>query len=60
MTKFNWKDQKKTLKAIRKKRKWSVRDLADQLGVSPRTVEGWEQERFTIPGPARKLLESIA
>jgi DNA-binding transcriptional regulator YiaG len=31
---------------LRKLKDWSVSDLADHVGVSPRTVEGWEQGRM--------------
>lgn len=33
------------IKRLRARRQWSVKDLAERLGVSPRTVEGWEQGR---------------
>ena len=33
------------IKRLRHTRQWSVKDLADRLGVRPRTVEGWEQGR---------------
>jgi len=33
------------IKRLRRTRQWSVKDLAGRLGVSPRTVEGWEQGR---------------
>ncbi len=33
------------IRSIRYQRGWSVREMADALGVSPRTVEGWEQGR---------------
>ena len=47
------------IKALRKARSWSVKDLAEACGVSPRTVENWEQGRTGISGPARKLLARI-
>lgn len=34
------------IKAIREKLSLSTQDLADQCGVSRRTVEGWEQGRM--------------
>lgn len=33
------------IKKIRKDRKLSVREFAEKIAVSPRTVEGWEQGR---------------
>lgn len=40
------------IRAIRRHLSLSVRDLAARCGVSPRTVEGWEQGR---PVPAAAL-----
>jgi transcriptional regulator with XRE-family HTH domain len=34
------------LRRIRKEKGWSAREFAEQLGISQRTVEGWEQGRF--------------
>jgi len=34
------------IQRLRKLKNWSVADLAQELGVSPRTVEGWEQGRL--------------
>jgi transcriptional regulator with XRE-family HTH domain len=34
------------LRRIRRKKGWSAREFADHLGISQRTVEGWEQGRF--------------
>jgi len=51
-------DYAEGLQMIRHERKWSVADLASLLGVSARTVEGWEQGRMpTIP--ALMLLQRI-
>ena len=33
------------IRRLRKLKDWSIKDLADKCGVSPRTVEGWEQGR---------------
>lgn len=33
------------IRCLRKLKDWSIKDLADKCGVSPRTVEGWEQGR---------------
>lgn len=43
------------VKAIRGCRGWSTQQLADKIGVSPRTVEGWEQGR-PISNPALNLI----
>jgi DNA-binding XRE family transcriptional regulator len=44
------------LQLLRKDKKWSVRDAANQVGVSPRTWEGWEQGR--MPSKTALLLLS--
>lgn len=46
-----------TLKAIRAKHGLSNKALAEICGVSPRTIEGWEQGR-PMPKPAMMLLKS--
>lgn len=46
------------IKALRGRLKFSVADLAARCGVSPRTVEGWEQGR-RISGPARVAIELL-
>jgi len=40
---------------IGKPRRW----LAEQLGVSPKTIESWEYETRTPGGPALRLLEQL-
>jgi DNA-binding transcriptional regulator YiaG len=35
------------IRRLRRQNNWSVKNLADRLGVSPRTVENWEQGRRT-------------
>lgn len=47
------------IRSIRHQRGWSVREMADALGVSPRTVEGWEQGR-KVPQMAINLLKKLA
>lgn len=42
--------------AIREKLELSRSEFASLLGVSERTLEGWEQKRRTPTGPARALL----
>ena len=46
------------IKAIRAKLEISTQQLADKIGVSRRTVEGWEQGR-PISTPALKLISTI-
>jgi len=43
---------------IRHKHGWSVAALGQLLGLSPRTVEGYEQGR-PVPPPVLKLLEKV-
>ena len=49
---------KTVIKKLRKKKGWSVKDLALKLGRSPRTIEGWEQGR-TIPDAAIETLKVL-
>ena len=49
----------KDLKKLRAEKKLSVKQLAEIVGVSHRTVEDWEQGRRRIKGAAKKLIESI-
>ena len=44
------------VKAIRAKFKVSQADFALMLGVSPRTLQNWEQGRRVPVGPAKALL----
>ncbi len=44
------------IKAIRSKLKISQSDFALMLGVSPRTIQNWEQGRREPEGPAKALL----
>ena len=37
------------IKAMRHAKQWRVADLAKLCGVSPRTIEGWEQGRAIRP-----------
>lgn len=39
-------DYAPALQQLRKEKGWSTADLAIQVGVSARTVEGWEQGRL--------------
>lgn len=45
------------IKSVRAKMGLSQKGLADFMGISPKTVEGWEGNRFSPQGPARRLLE---
>ncbi len=47
------------VKNIRKLRGWSTTKLGEELGVSPRTVESWEQGLRTPSGPALKLMKGF-
>ena len=33
------------IRKIRRENNWTVRDMAKSIGMSPRTIEGWEQGR---------------
>jgi DNA-binding transcriptional regulator YiaG len=46
------------LRQLRKSKGWSAADLADQVGVSARTVEGWEQGRMPSK-PALIILSKL-
>jgi putative transcriptional regulator len=43
-------------KTIRKRLKLSQSAFASLMGVSPRTIQDWEQGRRTPQGPAKSLL----
>jgi DNA-binding transcriptional regulator YiaG len=45
------------IKWLREKLNFSVKDLAEKCGVSPRTVEGWEQGR--LPSKSALLLMQL-
>jgi transcriptional regulator with XRE-family HTH domain len=46
------------VRAVRRRRGWSVAQLAAAMGVSPRTVEGWEQGK-PMGGSAARLLATL-
>ena len=46
------------LKRLRKMKGWSTSHLAERLGVSGRTVQGWEGGR-PMPAPILKLLRFV-
>lgn len=47
------------IKSVRAKMGLSQKGLADFMGVSPKTVEGWEGDKFSPQGPARRLFEVL-
>lgn len=49
-----YKTEGKVLKQLRKERGWSMRDLADKIGLSDSSVSQWENGRGNFP------IESIA
>lgn len=53
------KDLPANVKELRKRNEWSVQDLAALCGVSPRTVENWEQDRTGLSGPALVILKGL-
>jgi putative transcriptional regulator len=50
-------ETKPDVKSIRSKFGISQRQFASMLGISPRTLENWEQGHRTPKGPARVLLQ---
>jgi len=44
------------LKKIRTERGWNTKQLGEEIGASARTVEDWEQERYTPRKPTLKLI----
>jgi len=47
------------VRLIRRRKNWNVARLAEELSVSPRTVEDWEQGRSTPTKPTLILLSMI-
>lgn len=45
------------IKRIRLLKKWSVKDLADKMGINPQSIYDWEKEKYE---PVKENLESIA
>lgn len=56
---IDWDATASAVKELRHRNGWNTAALADRCGVSPRTVEGWEQGR-PIPAPALRLLQLLA
>ena len=48
------------IKDMRKRYNMSQEKFAGLLGISKRTLEGWEQGRRKPRGPARRLLQVVA
>jgi DNA-binding transcriptional regulator YiaG len=46
------------VKALRELKGWNQQQLADEMGTSVRTVQGWEQGRPIMP-MALKLMETF-
>jgi len=53
-------DPAAAVKKLRKKKGWSVADLAELVARSPRTIENWEQGRRAIPAAALKRLIALS
>ena len=47
------------IKKLRNAKKLSVREFAEKIGVSPRTVEAWEQGARTPSAPAQMLMKKV-
>ena len=56
---MEWTPDPELIKALRSEREWNTAALAKQCGVSPRTVENWEQGRTRISGPAVRSLRDL-
>ncbi len=54
----NGMDPAKGIRAIRRFKGWSVHDMGTACGVSPRTVEGWEQGMRTPSASALLALRA--
>ena len=50
---------KTKIKELRAFTGWTQKDLAGKCGVSPRTIENWEQGRTGISGPALVVLKGM-
>lgn len=46
------------VRGIRNRNSLSIKELAEGCGVSPRTVENWEQNRTDISCPALLILKT--
>jgi len=47
------------IRYLRRMRQWNCKALADNCGVSPRTVESWEQGRYIPKKPVILLLKIL-
>ena len=52
--------QGRDVRLLRTRERLTRRAFAERYGLDPRTVEGWEQERFDMDRSARVLLLVIA
>lgn len=48
------------VKAIRESTRLSQLEFAELIGVTPRTLQNWEQKRVRPTGPARALLKLVS
>lgn len=49
----------KDIQTWRKSKRLSVQQVADHIGISHRTLQGWESGRFSIPGPKQKRVAEL-
>ena len=54
------KIQGRDVRRLRARERLTRRAFAERYGLDPRTVEGWEQERFDMDRSARVLLLVVA
>jgi DNA-binding transcriptional regulator YiaG len=59
IVKFEQKSAGLDIQDLRKKLKMNTKQFGEACGVSPRTVEDWEQGRRNPSGAALKLLEML-
>ncbi len=52
--------QGRDVRRLRARERLTRQAFADRYGLDPRTVEGWEQERFDMDRSARVLLLVVA
>jgi len=48
------------VRGVRARQRLTRRAFAERYGLDPRTIEGWEQERFDMDRSARVLILVIA
>lgn len=47
------------IRELREDMGWTQKDLAGRCGVSPRTVENWEQGRTHLSGPSLVMVKTL-